>query len=154
MVVGRQVEDSESEPIVVEGGEIQCVKEFPLLDAVIADSGRMDTDVESRLAKVSRASGALRKAVLLDRNLSLQMKRKVYQTCILSVLLYGAQCWIPLRRQAKKLNTFHHRCVRAVLGISNQQTVRVKLSFFRTLHFFAGKRLVYRCGIAHLAWTG
>ncbi len=72
MVVGRQVEDSERKPIVVEGGEIQCVKEFPYLGAVIADSGRMDADVESRLAKASKAYGALRKAVFLDRNLSLQ----------------------------------------------------------------------------------
>ncbi len=108
MVVGRQVEDSERKPIVVEGGEIQCVKEFPYLGAVIADSGRMDADVESRLAKASKAFGALRKAVFLDRNLSLQTKRKVYQACVLSVLLYGAECWIPLRRQVKKINTFHH----------------------------------------------
>ena len=55
MVVGRQVEDSEREPIVVDGGEIQCVKEFPYLCAVIADSGRMDADVECRLAKASKA---------------------------------------------------------------------------------------------------
>ena len=29
MVVGRQVDESEQEPIAVEEGEIQCVKEFP-----------------------------------------------------------------------------------------------------------------------------
>ena len=52
MVVGRQVDESEREPIAVEG-EIQCVKEFPYLGSVIANSGRMDADVECRVVKAS-----------------------------------------------------------------------------------------------------
>ena len=35
--------------------------------------------------------------------------------------LYGAECWILLRKHARKLNTFHHGCVRIILGISNKQ---------------------------------
>ena len=84
-------------------------------------SGRMAADVECRVAKASKAFVALRKAVFLDWNLFLRTKRKVYQACVLSVLLYGAECWILLRRQVKQLNTFHHRCIRSILGISNMQ---------------------------------
>ena len=40
---------------------------------------------------------------------------------VLSVLLYQAECWTPLRRHEKRLNTFHHRCVRTIIGISNRQ---------------------------------
>ena len=54
MVVGRQVDESEREPITVEEGEIQCVKEFPYLGSVSADSGRMDADVECRVVKASK----------------------------------------------------------------------------------------------------
>ena len=85
MIIGRQVDESEQEPIAVKEGEIQCVKEFPYLGSVIVDSGRMDADVECRVAKASKAFGALRKAVFLDRNLSHRTKRKVYQACVLSV---------------------------------------------------------------------
>ncbi len=67
------------------------------------------------------AFGAPRKAVFLDKNRSLTTKRKQYNACVLSVLLYGAECWIPLRKHARKLNTFHHRCIRTILGISNRQ---------------------------------
>ena len=81
----------------------------------------MDTDVDNRVAKASRAFGALRKAVFLDRDLSLCTKRMIYQACVMSVLLYGAECWTPLRRHIRKLNTFHHRCIRTILGISNSQ---------------------------------
>ena len=121
MVTGRQVVDGDREPIAVAGGEICSVDEFPYLGSMIASSGRIDVDVESRIAKASRAFGALRKAVFLDKDLTLRTKRKVYQACVTSVLLYGAECWVPLRKHNKKLNTFHHRCIRIILGISNRQ---------------------------------
>ena len=56
-----------------------------------------------------------------DRNLRLSTKRRVYNACVLPVLLYGAECWVPLRKHMKKLNTFHHRCIRIILGISSRQ---------------------------------
>ena len=77
-------------------------------------------DVDRRVAQASKAFGALRKAVFLNKNLSLETKRKLYNACVLSVLLYGAECWIPLRKHVKKLNTFHLRCVRIILDISNE----------------------------------
>ena len=112
MVVGSLVEEEDREPIAVAGGEICSVDEFPYLGSLIAASGRMDGDVERRIAQASRAFRAL---------LTLKTKRKIYQACVLLVLLYGAECWIPLRRHTKKINTFHHRCIRIILGISGQQ---------------------------------
>ena len=63
MVTGRQVVDGDREPIAVAGGEICFVDEFPYLGSMIASSGRIDADVDNRIAKASRAFGALRKAV-------------------------------------------------------------------------------------------
>ena len=37
--------------------------------------------------------GALLKAVFLNKYLSLSIKRCVYNACVLSVLLYGPECW-------------------------------------------------------------
>ena len=48
-------------------------------------------------------------------------KRRLYNACVLPVLLYGAECWTPLVRHNRKLNSFHHRCIRIILGISNRQ---------------------------------
>ena len=42
----------------------------------MADSGRMD--VERRIAQASKAFGASRKAVFLDKNVTLTTKRKVF----------------------------------------------------------------------------
>ena len=121
MVTGRLAEESDREPIELDGGGIAVVDEFPYLGSLIDSSGRSTVDVERRVAQASKAFGALRKPVFLDKNLSLSTKRKVYNACILSVLLYGAESWVLLRKQEKKLNTFHHRCIRSILGISNRQ---------------------------------
>ena len=36
-------------------------------------------------------------------------------------MLYGSECWTPLRKHYRKLNAFHHRCIRTIMGISNRQ---------------------------------
>ena len=78
-------------------------------------------DIDRRIAQASKAFGALRKAMFLHRNLSLSTKRRIYTACVLSVLLYGAECWTLLAKHYRKLNTFHHRCIRIILGITNRQ---------------------------------
>ena len=37
------------------------------------------------------------------------------------MLLYGNECWVPLQRHLRKRNSFHHRCLYSVLGITNQR---------------------------------
>ena len=97
------------------------MEEFPYLGSLVDSSGKMDADVSRRVAQASKAFGALRKAVFLDKDLKLSTKKRVYNACVLSVLLYGAECWIPLKRHKKRLNTSHHRCIRTIIGISNRQ---------------------------------
>ena len=80
----------------------------------------MDMDVDRQIALDSRAFGALCNAVFLDKNLSLSMKKCVNNACVLSVLLYGVEYWLPLMKHYRKLNTFYHRCIRVILGISNR----------------------------------
>ena len=41
---------------------------------------------------------------------------------------YGSEFWTPLRGQLRKLNSFHHGCVRSVLGITNQQQWEQRIS--------------------------
>ena len=65
--------------------------------------------------------GALRKAVFMDKNLPLFTKRMIYNACVLSVLHYGSEFWITLRKHIQKLNTIHHRCIRTIVGITNRQ---------------------------------
>ena len=122
MAVGREVTEDDRTPLRLDDTNvIEAVSEFPYLGSTIAASGRMDSDVEKRIAQASKAFGALRTPVFRDRDLLLRTKRNIYQACVLSVLLYASECWIPLRKHRRKLDSFHHRCLRTILGISNRQ---------------------------------
>ena len=118
----------EKRPLVVGGSLIEWVEQFPYLGPLISDEGRIGAEVERRVASASKAFGALRQSVFMNSHLSVDTKRHVYRACVLSVLLYSSECWTPLSRQLKKLNSFHHRCVRSVLGITNQQQWEQKIS--------------------------
>ena len=91
------------------------------LGSLIDNNGRMDAEVDRRIASASRVFGALHSAVFKDRHLNITTKRKVYQACALSVLLYGSECWTLLRKHHKRLNAFHHRCIRTILAITSHQ---------------------------------
>ena len=69
----------------------------------------------------SRAFGALKRPVFGDNNLSLRTKRLVYRGVVMGVLLYVAETWAIKRADSRKLEVFHNRCLRAILGITTAQ---------------------------------
>ena len=121
MVSGREARAEDSAPIPTGDEQVESVTEFTYLGSVISSTGRMQPDIDKRIAQASRAFGALRQPVFNNRDLRVETKREVYQACVLSILLYGAECWTPLRKDLKRLDSFHHRCIRKTLGITNQQ---------------------------------
>ena len=55
--------------------------------------------------------------------LTISNKMKVYQACVLSTLLYSSKTWTLYSCQERRLNTFHLRCLRRILGITWQDWV-------------------------------
>ena len=65
----------------------------------------------------------LSKRVWTNKQLTLNTKLKVYQACVLSSLLYGSESWTTYARQENRLESFHIRCLRRILGIKWQDRV-------------------------------
>ena len=61
MVTGRIVEEEDQDYISLDGGSIEAIEEFPYLGSIIESSGKMDVDVDRRIAQASKAFDALRK---------------------------------------------------------------------------------------------
>ena len=97
MVVGYGVDEGDMLPLDLPGGSIDWVSEFPYLGSLIAESGRAHEEVNRKIASASRAFGALRRPIFEDPDLSITTKRYIYRACVLSVLLYGSECWVPLK---------------------------------------------------------
>ena len=47
----------------------------------------------------------------------------VYNACVISTLLYGSETWTTYAGQERRLNTFHLRSIRRILGICWQDKV-------------------------------
>ena len=59
--------------------------------------------------------------VCVGGSLSLATKKVVYQAVVLSVLLYAAETWPAKQQDIRRLEGFHHRCLRSILGIGRMQ---------------------------------
>ena len=65
----------------------------------------------------------LSKRVWSINQLTSNTKLQVYQTCIISTLLYGSESWTTYARQENRLEMFHLHCLRRILGITWQDKV-------------------------------
>jgi len=60
--------------------------------------------------------------VVIDKQLwrsriSLSTKLRLYNTCILPIILYGSECWAITKEDARRINALHQWCLRMLLGI-------------------------------------
>ena len=82
MVIGRNVAESDAEPIQTGSGPIEMVDSFPNLGSIVASDGEVTSELSARIAKAARAFGGLRKPIFQDPKLSLSTKQS-------SVLCHG-----------------------------------------------------------------
>ena len=117
MACGVGVTAADQKPLCVAGQRVEHVESFTYLGCLITPNARVGQEIDHRLAAASRAFGALQ-CVFQDRNLSVRTKRMIYTACVLTVLMYGSECWPVLRRDEKRLDCFHHQCLRSILRVS------------------------------------
>ena len=93
------------------------------LGSVQSTTGRCQPDIVRRIGIASTAMHSMKK-VWRHTRLQLQTKLRLYQTCILSILLYGSETWTLLQEDLRKLEVFHMRSQRMIIGIHWHDFVR------------------------------
>ena len=73
-----------------------------------------EIDVVSRLNRGSNAFGTLKSCIFANSRVSPNVKAIVYETLILSIVLYGSETWSLTERLFDLLRLFHRRCVRTM----------------------------------------
>ena len=97
---------------------LEEVKTFPYLGSEIGQSISVEREVSVRLEKASKVYQIWRKKVFRSRTLSTATKLHVFQTLVLSVLLYGAETWTVTQHDIRRLKSFQMRCLWDILGIT------------------------------------
>jgi len=70
--------------------------------------------------------------IWLTKHLSIQTKVRVYQTLVLSVMLYASETWTSLASDMKAIESFHMKCQRRILEIRWHDFVRYSEVSLRT----------------------
>ena len=102
---------------------LDTVHQFTYLGSTITNNLSLDTEIENRVGKASTTFARLSKRVWTNPDLTVKTKMAVYSACVLSTLLYGSETWTTYSRQEKRLNSFHLRSLRRILGITWQDKV-------------------------------
>ena len=84
-------------------------------------------NIDERLTKASQAFGALRKHTFANRDVKPETKARLYVALVLGVLLYGCESWFLREKEYKKMQRFHHDCVRTMLRINRHQQWKRKI---------------------------
>ena len=96
---------------------LRTVESFNYLGSTIMSTFSLEEEINIRLGKASTTFGRLSKRVWKNAKLTLRTKILIYQACVLSTLLYGAETWTIYARQEKKLHGFHMRSLRKIMNI-------------------------------------
>ena len=99
MVVSREADLRTN--IVVDGQPVEQVKQFKYLGSWLTEDGRNLVDIKTRIG-MAKSAFAERKELLTSR-LSLALKKKIVETVIWPVLLYGCETWTLRKDEIKRI---------------------------------------------------
>ena len=101
----------------------ETVENFPYLGSIVSNNFTLYKELNTRLGNAATSFGRLSKRVWSNKSLTLRTKLNVYHACVLSILLYGAETWTTYCKQELKINCFHLRCLRTILGMKWQDKI-------------------------------
>jgi len=113
----------DSTVITAEGTNVEMVKDFCYLGSYISRTGSCDKECIVRIGKAASSFGRLSN-VWKNKNIRLTVKIRLYESLVISTLLYGAESWPLSVTQMKKLEAAHHKFQRRLLGITWRDKVR------------------------------
>ena len=99
MSVGEQVD------FYIVGQKLTRAERFKYLGSYIISDCKLDEELKARLQAASCAVGRLRQRVFECRELTSETKLKVYNKCVIPLLLYGSETWTFYRHHVKQFRT-------------------------------------------------
>ena len=103
--------------INVDGRSLDSVDKFCYLGSTLTKNVDLNEEITRRIGKAAMNFGLLRKRAWENNKLSTKVKLRIYETCLLSSLLYCAETWTTYARLGKRLNSFHLKCLRKILKV-------------------------------------
>jgi hypothetical protein len=102
--------------IQLNGNNLSNTTSFTYLGSIVTSDGGADKDIKARLSK-ARGTFINLKNIWKANDRSRKRKIGIYNSCVLSVLLYGAECWRMTERDICRLSSLQNGCLeKAYIG--------------------------------------
>lgn len=119
-----KIMSSNNDPITIDNERLETVEEYVYLGhAVKLGKENQTREIRRRIGAAWAAFGKL-KHILKNNDIPINLKRKVYETCILPVQTYGLETMTITQKSAKLLRVAQRAMERAMLGISLRNRVK------------------------------
>ncbi|VDP18616.1 unnamed protein product [Schistosoma margrebowiei] len=99
------------------------------MENIIDEQGGSDADVKARIGKVRTAFLQL-KNIWNSKQLSTNIKVRIFNTNVKAFLQYGAETWRTTTTTIKKVQVFINSCLRKILNIHWPDTISNSLLWF------------------------
>jgi len=108
---------------VITGDHLKCCNEFKYLGTTVTADGLASREINLRRGRATVVFSALRK-IWKSKSVDLKLKMGLYNSLVLSVLLYNSECLALRNADFERLEGFHSRClqkmeVKGSLSIKN-----------------------------------
>lgn len=102
--------------VIIGSNTVEPVEEFIYLGSKLSSSGYCTPEILRRIALAAGAMSSLSR-VWRQKRLQLCTKLRIYETCVVAILLYCAETWTLRKIDADRLQAFHMRCLRQIVGV-------------------------------------
>ena len=94
--------------------DVEFVDKFTYLGSIITNMGDLQPDINRRIGLATGIMRSLRQPLWRHSSISLETMLRVYQASVLSVLLYGSECWPISTSLCSRLSAFDKQAQRTI----------------------------------------
>ena len=110
------------DPVMIDGKHLENVEEFSYFGTRVTTTGDCNQGFNTKISKAAK-SFAMLKPVWRTTNLSFHTKIKIFRGNMLSIPIYGAECWRTTLAIHQRLEVFQTKCLQRILMIYWPNTI-------------------------------
>jgi hypothetical protein len=104
------------------GHDVEVVRSFTYLGSEMKAEGGSESEIIRRIALAGSVFNKLQK-MFKRHDIKLKIKLRVFNTCVIPVLIYGCESWSVTKVMENKLNAAENKWLRRILRISYREHV-------------------------------
>lgn len=112
-IMGVNVDDAD---FYIGENIIERVQSFSYLGSIISTDGGAAADINNRI-NLARAAFASMRPVWSSSQLSRDLKLRIFNACVKSILLYGSETWLTRKADSQRIQVFVNKCLRIICRI-------------------------------------